>query len=136
MRLGPEELREVVETNDKQRFAFSEDAVRIRASQGHSVAVELGYRESSPPATRFRGTVPKFLDSIRGEGLIAGTRHHLHLSGDLETARAVGGRRGKPVVLMVRAGAMEPAGHQFFRSENGVWLVEHVPPGFLDSEPA
>ena len=41
-RMSPEDLAEVVRENDKQRFAFSEDGRRIRASQGHSTDVALG----------------------------------------------------------------------------------------------
>lgn len=43
----------------------------------------------------------------------------------------MGARRGKPVVLTVDAGAMFREGHVFRVSDNGVWLVGHVPPGFL-----
>ena len=42
-------LERVVAENDKQRFALSADGRRIRASQGHSVAVELGLEPQVPP---------------------------------------------------------------------------------------
>ena len=38
------ELEEVVQKNEKQRFAFSLDSQRIRANQGHSVSVDLRQR--------------------------------------------------------------------------------------------
>jgi uncharacterized protein (TIGR02452 family) len=126
-----EELQEIVLTNDKKRFSFSEDFTRIRANQGHSVDVDLALAPTPPPAVLYHGTVDKFLDSIREKGLIKGERHHVHLSADTETAGKVGSRRGKPVLLEVRADAMADAGHVFYRSANGVWLVESVPPEFL-----
>ena len=129
------ELEELVATSDKQRYAFSEDGTRIRANQGHSVAVELGLPPVPPPATLYHGTVEAALPGIRTGGLVRGARHHVHLSADLETATKVGSRRGKPVILTVRAGAMAEAGHVFFRSQNGVWLTERVPPEFIHFTP-
>lgn len=129
--LTRERLEQIVAGSDKQRFAFDETRDRIRASQGHSVPVELGYAPQSPPEILFHGTPDRFLPSIRAQGLLKGNRHHVHLSVDEATARKVGDRRGKSVVLTVRAGVMHQAGHAFFISDNGVWLVDHVPPEFL-----
>lgn len=129
--LTVELLHEVVRTSDKQRFAISEDGTRIRANQGHSVPVELGLAQQAPPEQLYHGTATRFLDSIRTQGLLRGDRHHVHLSADADTAVKVGTRHGQPVVLIVDAGDMHRAGHVFFRSDNGVWLVEHVPPAFL-----
>ena len=130
--ISHDELVRVVATSDKQRFALSPDGARIRANQGHSVEVELALPEVSPPARLYHGTVAEFVESIRAKGLIKGARHHVHMSADLETATKVGGRRGKPVILLVRAEAMADAGHVFFRSANGVWLTDHVPPEFVE----
>ncbi|MGH6933788.1 MAG: RNA 2'-phosphotransferase, partial [Dongiaceae bacterium] len=93
------DLIDVVASNDKRRFAFSPDRRRIRAVQGHSVAVELGYAPATPPDRLYHGTVERFIESIRAEGLKRGRRHHVHLSADRETASKVGTRRGAPVVL-------------------------------------
>ncbi len=124
-------LEEVVETNDKQRFAFTPDGRRIRANQGHSLDVDLGLDPVTPPATLFHGTVVKFLDSIRTGGLNRGSRRHVHLSGDVETATTVGGRRGRPIVLTIAAALMAADGHAFYLSANGVWLTERVPVEYL-----
>lgn len=126
------ELREVVETNDKKRFCFSDDGLRIRASQGHSVEVELGYEPAEPPEELFHGTVERFLDPIRREGLRKGDRHHVHLSPDRPTAERVGQRRGRPVILTIRAGQMHRDGLAFFLSANGVWLTDHVPAEYIE----
>jgi putative RNA 2'-phosphotransferase len=126
-----DELIECVETNDKQRFSFDDTGDLIRANQGHSVAVDLQLEETVPPEFLFHGTVERFLASILAEGLKKGKRHHVHLSHDTETARRVGARRGKPVILQVAAGTMHGAGIPFFRSANGVWLTDAVPAIYL-----
>jgi putative RNA 2'-phosphotransferase len=124
-------LLRVVDGNDKQRFEFSADAARIRARQGHSVEVELDWPQTPPPEQLFHGTVDRVLDLIRAEGLRPMSRHHVHLSGDVETARRVGARRGAPRVLAIDAGAMAAAGHVFLLTANGVWLTDQVPPDFI-----
>lgn len=123
------ELDHVVEANDKQRFAVQGD--RIRASQGHTVDVDLGLPPATPPPYLYHGTVPAFLGAIRAEGLRPMNRHDVHLSPDRETATRVGARRGRPVVLSVDADAMCRDGHVFRVSANGVWLTEAVPPRYL-----
>ncbi|BCU76535.1 RNA 2'-phosphotransferase [Luteolibacter sp. LG18] len=124
-------LEEIVATSDKKRFAFNEDGSRIRASQGHSLTVDLELAPQVPPETLWHGTVDYFLDSIRATGLEKRQRHHVHLSADTATATIVGERRGKPVLLRIRAAAMHREGLRFFRSDNGVWLTDHVPPRYI-----
>ncbi len=123
------ELDQVVASNDKQRFAVEEG--RIRASQGHTVDVDLDLPPAEPPAYLYHGTVGRSLDTIRSEGLRPMNRTHVHLSPDRETATRVGARRGRPVVLSVDTGAMRLAGHTFRVSANGVWLTDAVPPEYL-----
>ncbi|GAA4076760.1 RNA 2'-phosphotransferase [Nonomuraea soli] len=124
-----DELDHVVNTNDKRRYIITGE--RIRASQGHSVEVELGLEAVRPPAILYHGTVGRSLPAIRDEGLRAMSRHHVHLSPDRETAVRVGSRRGVAVVLVVDAGAMHAAGHPFYLSANGVWLTDLVPAEYL-----
>ena len=126
-----ERLIEIVETNDKRRFAFSEDRHRIRASQGHSIGVDLDLPRSTPPNSLFHGTAERNLPSIRENGLLRGQRNHVHLSLDDETATKVGSRHGKPVVLRIESGKMEEVGFIFYLSENNVWLTAHVPSDFI-----
>ncbi len=124
-------LRAVAE-NNKQRFAISDDGKRIRASQGHSVKVELGYEPAEPPEHLFHGSYPKVKEIILREGLKKMDRHHVHLSPDPQTAHTVGLRRGgRPVMFTVQAGLMFKDGFVFFESENGVWLTDHVPSKYL-----
>lgn len=124
-------LLRIVEQSDKQRFSLSPDGRRIRAVQGHSVAVDLDHPECVPPPELFHGTVERFVAAIMAEGLRPQGRHHVHLSPDIATARAVGQRRGPPVILRVDSAAMAAAGHRFWLSPNGVWLAQAVPPAFL-----
>ena len=124
-------LDEVVRTNDKQRFAFSEDGTRIRANQGHSIEVAVEMESKAPPTVLYHGTVGKFIDLIMKKGLLKMSRLHVHLSADVTTATRVGSRRGFPKLLVVDAQQMHADGFEFFLSENGVWLTDHVPPEYL-----
>lgn len=127
----PALLEKVVADGDKQRFELSADKTHIRARQGHSIDVDLGWAIATPPETLYHGTVDRFLEAIFAEGLKPMARHHVHLSPDVETAARVGERRGPPVLLRVAAGEMARHGAVFRLSSNGVWLAEAVPPEFL-----
>jgi len=129
--LSRADLEKVVAENDKKRFEFSKDGQRIRASQGHSVEVDLKYDPTVPPDILYHGTATRFLDSIKSKGLVKGSRQHVHLSMSTSTAWKVGERHGKPVVIPVDAGEMHKAGIQFYLTPNSVWLVDAVPPQYL-----
>ncbi|GAA1271190.1 RNA 2'-phosphotransferase [Saccharothrix xinjiangensis] len=125
---------EVVARNDKKRYEVVDG--RIRASQGHTVAVDLGLAAAEPPAVLYHGTVGAALPEILRDGLRPMRRHDVHLSATVETAVRVGSRRGRPVVLEVDAAAMRADGHEFRVSANGVWLASAVPPAYLREHPA
>jgi putative RNA 2'-phosphotransferase len=131
MPLTRAELDEVVARNNKRRFSYDETGERIRANQGHSVAVDLQLEPAVPPDLLYHGTGERTAEAIRREGLRKMRRHHVHLSPDVATALMVGRRHGRPVVFEVRAAALHAVGSPFYRSENGVWLVDAVPPGYL-----
>jgi len=125
-------IRRIVDENDKKRYSISQDSLRIRAVQGHSVkSVAMTFAEKDPPETLYHGTATRHLGSIMKKGLLPGNRHHVHLSEDRQSALAVGSRYGNPVVLIVDTPRMIESGHKFFQAENGVWLVECVPSTFL-----
>lgn len=130
--LDPALLKETVEESDKQRFELSADGTRIRARQGHSVAVDLSWPIASPPEFLYHGTVDRFLVAIMSEGLKPMNRHHVHLSPDIKTATKVAERRGAPVLLRVAADRMVSEGAEFRLSSNGVWLIDAVAPRFLE----
>ena len=126
-----ERLSKIVFENDKSRFAFSEDGRSIRASQGHSIGVELGYEPKQPPQILYHGTASRFLDSIRQQGLLKRERHHVHMTASQEVALSVGQRYGTAVLLTIEAARMNEDGHQFFVSANGVWLTDAVPVQYI-----
>lgn len=127
------ELEEIVITNDKQRFAFNDNKSKIRANQGHSVkTIDLQLKAIQPPSFLYHGTVAKFIESIKNTGLQKRSRQHVHLSEERETATKVGSRRGVPIILSVRSLEMHQKGYEFYRSENKVWLTDHVPTEFIE----
>jgi putative RNA 2'-phosphotransferase len=128
-------LHDIVGSSDKQRFSFSADGSRIRANQGHSIDVALGLPPLAPPPVLLHGTATRFLEAILQSGLDKRQRHHVHLTEDAAIARSVGQRYGSVVLLEVDARAMHSDGNLFFRSDNGVWLTDHVPPRYLKVQP-
>lgn len=125
-------LLQAVENNSKKRFTLSADGSRIRAAQGHSTAqVAIRHQAVQPPEILYHGTATRFRDSILAQGLLSGSRHHVHLSADAETAEQVGSRHGKPMIFVVDTAEMLAAGFEFYLSDNQVWLTEKVPPEFL-----
>lgn len=125
------ELNEIVAKNDKKRFSFDSTRSLIRANQGHSVEVDLQLEPAIPPDVLYHGTGHGAVEAILREGLCKMSRHHVHLSNDITTAQKVGARHGRPVVLRVNAAAMHEDSFTFHCSENGVWLVDRVPPEYL-----
>ena len=127
-----DELKEIVETNNKQRYEFSEDMSRIRARQGHSVHVDVELEEKLPPDVLYHGTGEHALASILEKGINKGNRLYVHLSETSETAVNVGKRHGNPVVLVINAKRMAEDGHKFYLSRNGVWLTDYVDVQYLN----
>ena len=126
-----ETLKIIVETNNKKRFSFSDNFKKIRANQGHSVDIQLGYLPTKPPRILYHGTTERNVNSILLNGLEKRNRHHVHLSQDVETAINVGKRHGKPFVFEIFSEIMYDNKFKFFISENGVWLTESVPAEYL-----
>lgn len=124
-------LEEIVQTDSKKRYSFSDDKTRIRANQGHSIPVDVELEQKMPPDILWHGTGEKYVGSINKIGLVPKSRLYVHLSGDRDTAQAVGSRHGKPVIYQVDAGSMAADGYPFYLSTNGVWLVKEVPARYL-----
>lgn len=127
-------LEEIVRTDEKQRYSFNEDHTLIRANQGHSIPVDVELERKTPPAVLYHGTGEKYTASIDEQGLIPKSRLYVHLSSDVETARKVGNRHGKPVVYMVDCAAMAADGYSFYLSANNVWLTKTVPAKYLNKQ--
>lgn len=130
--LDLDKLTTIVENDKKQRYTFSLDKTKIRANQGHSVLVDLGYAQTSPPEYLYHGTPVFNIESIKMNGLQRKSRHHVHLSKNRKTALAVGRRHGKPVVLVIHAGKMYRDGYHFYCSTNHVWLTSEVPARYIE----
>ncbi|SRR5690606_12915858 len=126
-----EDLNEIVSTNDKKRFAFSDDFKKIRANQGHSIDIDLNLVPTTPPKILFHGTAEKNIASILEKGLLKQDRNYVHLSADIDTAKKVGMRYGKPVILKISALKMHQNGYKFYLSKNGVWLTDFVPSEYI-----
>ena len=133
-RLDRELLEEIVREDEKQRYSFNEDHTLIRANQGHSIPVDVELPVTSPPATLWHGTADRFVPSIMAQGIRSMNRLYVHLSPDTETARKVGSRHGKPVILRINSGQMEADGAVFYLSVNGVWLTKEVPAKYITVE--
>ena len=125
-------LKMIVQQDDKKRYSFNEDESRIRANQGHSIKIDLDLKPITPPKYLYHGTAARNIDSIKEHGLLKRERHHVHLSENKDTAKRVGARYGKPIILTILAGDMNNAGHTFYRSDNLVWLTDTVPVEFIE----
>jgi putative RNA 2'-phosphotransferase len=126
-----EMLKYIVETNPKKRFAFDHNFSKIRASQGHSLEIELGYSNQKPPQFLFHGTSEKSVESIWENGIEKQKRQHVHLSSDIDTAIKVGQRHGKPFIFKILAEEMYNDKFEFYISDNNVWLTNFVPKKYL-----
>ena len=133
MKIHFADLEKVVAENDKQRFSFNDDRTKIRANQGHSISVDVEVEETPPPAILYHGTIERNEKSIAERGLLKMNRLHVHLSADIETAKKVAARRtSNALIYKIFAQEMFNDGYKFYKSKNGVWLTEHVPPQYLD----
>lgn len=126
-----EELREIVATNNKQRYEFSEDMTCIRARQGHSIRVDVELPEATPPDLLYHGTAKAFVESIMSQGILKGNRLYVHLSTTIDMAIKVGERHGESVVLSIDAKRMCEDGIRFYLSRNGVWMTEEVDADYI-----
>ena len=129
--LDMELLEEIVRTDEKQRYSFNEDHTLIRANQGHSIPVDVELEETIPPDTLWHGTGEKYVSSIDVQGLIPKSRLYVHLSSDVETARKVGSRHGRPVIYEIDCSGMIKDGYRFYLSANQIWLTKEVPARYL-----
>lgn len=129
-----EALEEIVKTDSKQRYSFNDDKTLIRANQGYSIQVDVELTEKEPPCILYHGTGEKYVTSIDKNGLIPKSRLYVHLSQDIETARAVGKRHGKEIIYSVNSAQMYKDGYKFYLSKNGIWLTKKVPMKYLMKE--
>lgn len=128
------DLELIVATNDKKRFEFDTTKTKIRASQGHSLnhlEVWKDWETYIPMGDLFHGTAEKSVNSILRTGLKSISRTHVHLTENEDTAVKVGARHGEVVLLLIDAVQMYNDGIKFYKSANGVILVDYVAPEYI-----
>lgn len=126
-------LEALVASDEKQRYAFNDDKSKIRATQGHSIKVDLELEPVKPPKLLYFGTEDRYVGSIMLNGLVPRTRNHIHLVEDPASVFDEGERTHDSIVFKIFAGAMFRNGHHFYQSSTpGVWLVDTVPNKYLD----
>lgn len=140
-----EELQDLVETNDKQRFTIrheeSTNKWQIKANQGHTLQIEdleLKPISASEAVSKYpnviHGTNPKAWENIKSSrGLSRMRRNHIHLcSGEPSEERVISGMRASANVwIYIDVQSAIQDGFQFFISPNNVILTPGDHNGFL-----
>ena len=126
-----QDLQQIVESDNKGRFEFSEGKSSVRSLYGHSIDVNLGLEPTTPPPVLYHGTAEKYIDSIMKEGLRPRKSNFVHLSETIDMAKQIGTRHGSPIVLSIDTATMLRAGYKFYKAQNGIWLTGDIPPKFL-----
>lgn len=138
LQINQKVLDYIVETNDKKRFEYSADKFKIRASQGHSIDVDLMLNEVKPPLFLYHGTCYDSHLKIKKSGEINKMkRHHVHLTDNVDVAYSVGKRYSKeeePVIYKIDSDKMYKDGYKFYISANKVYLTENVPISYIINE--
>lgn len=142
LKLNQKELDWIVNNNNKKRFSYkNEKKDYIKANQGHSINVDLNLKLIEPPdlpPLLFHGTSWKKNEIIYEEGLKKMSRHHVHLSNNIDTAYNVGNRQVKKKsdiwIITINAKKMWEDRYNFFISENGVYLTDHVPSIYFEKD--
>lgn len=128
------DIRQVVETSDKQRYEIV--GYKIRARYGHSRAARPEYESVVPPDILYHGTPRRNIAHIQRDGLKAMQRQYVHLSVTPDMALQVGHRRDeKPALLKIRAADAHAAGVVFGTPSgdtDNVYLVDALSPEFID----
>jgi len=136
--ISQSDLDFIVLNNDKSRFSYlDENKKYIRASQGHSIAVKIDFKQERPPRELYHGTSEEKLVFIMKTGLSKMKRNHVHLTDDKNVAYLVGKRyskRKEPIILIIDSAKMFADGYKFFLSDNKIWLTDNVPPNYIKNE--
>lgn len=126
-----EDILDVVRTVEPAKQRFSVVGDEIRANYGHTLALRIQHEVATPPPELFHGTHQGVVEAVLVSGLRPMARQYVHLTPNRTLARAVGGRRGRPVILRVDTTAAAAAGVVFYRANPSFWLADCVPAAFL-----
>lgn len=124
-----EQIKQVVESNDKQRFEFDETGTKIRARQGHSITVDVELTPLTPdsvPDIVVHGTNPEAWESIRTQGLNRQKRLHIHMAAGLPGQVISGMRASAKVLIYINMPKAMADGIEFFQSANGAILSSGI----------
>lgn len=132
-RITVQTLEDIVASDAKGRYSYSNDGLHIRANQGHSLkSVNITFVQRLPPPKLYHGTTAQAVEAIMVDGLRPMQRRFVHLTSGIQVAQEVGARRKQPIaVLEVDAQRMAEEGFRFLQSDNEVWLLAHVPAKYL-----
>ncbi|KAJ1956411.1 Protein transport protein Sec24B [Linderina pennispora] len=127
-----DQIKHVVDTNDKKRYALFQDpatnAWYIRATQGHSIKIKQPPLTKLTPATLpanvIHGTTRAKYALIQQQGLSRMGRTHIHFATGLAGEQQVisGMRVSANTFIYVDAARAMQDGIDFYLSENGVVL--------------
>jgi putative RNA 2'-phosphotransferase len=117
---------------DTQKVRYQLDGDRIRALYGHSIPGKLKKEPATPPDILYHGTVSRFIEAIKQNGLRPMRRQYVHLSVDTAMANLVAGRRGNDIIILqIRAKEASEQGLPFYIGNEHVWLADQVPPEWI-----
>ena len=126
-----DDFKEIFNTDGKTRYFERGDFKEVRCVQGHShPSVKITYPKYQPEGDLYHGTSPEYLDSILKNGILPQSRHYVHLSKDIETAKTVGKRHSghlEPVILIID----KDSSVDFSITPNGIVQALHVAPEFI-----
>ena len=129
---------EVVRRDEKGRYELRGD--RIRARYGHSLKINIKYREAGPgeaPPKLYHGTTRRNLPSILEKGLLPMKRQYVHLTRTMEDAVETGRRHGGDVVvLVVDTRCLQDKGITLYKASDRIYLARHVPPECIETTSA
>uniref|UniRef100_A0A8W8IA52 2'-phosphotransferase n=1 Tax=Magallana gigas TaxID=29159 RepID=A0A8W8IA52_MAGGI len=134
-----EDIKHIVETNDKQRFSLADEngRLKIRANQGHSVEVDglelTPIKDPSEAPEVIHGTYLKSWDIIKNQGLNKMGRNHIHFAaGEPGENGVISGMRSScEVIIKLNMEKALKDGLKFFRSANNVILSPGDADGFI-----
>lgn len=125
-----DKIKYIVDTDEKKRYSILDN--KIRANQGHNskLKVNLEFNKVVPNKSLYHGTIDKFINSIKENGLLPQSRQYVHLSSSLKVAKNVAKRRineGNIVIIEIDVEKMIKDGYDFYLSDNNVFLVKNIP---------
>jgi len=135
------ELRDIVASNDKKRFAFDQHEQRIRASQGHSKGMNIDVpmtviTEVEEDFKIYHGTSMSIAQKIVGTSILPGERVYVHWTRNIKLAskRAMQRDYYNPALVVLNIKQYLADGNTLYVSENEVYHTLEVDGKYLEVE--